>query len=55
MISWTLCWSKDYVNNMTTWETILSHNYYGTDIKTFAKENYWIEKDNKKHYINTLK
>lgn len=33
IISWTLCWSKDYLINMTNWERILSHNYYNIELK----------------------
>lgn len=55
MIWWTLCWSKDYIENMTTWEAILAHNYYNADIKEYAHNRYWVGKDNIKHYINTLK
>lgn len=42
MIAWVLCWSKDYVENLTTWEAILAHNYYNKDIKEFAKHHYWL-------------
>ena len=55
IIYWTLCWSKDYIENMTTWEVILAHNYYNEDIKEYAHTVYWMGKDNIKHYINTLK
>ena len=54
-IVWTIGWNRDYVENLTTWEAILAHNYYNEDIKEFAKHHYWLTPSGQQQVIHTLK
>ena len=54
MFGWQIGW-KDYINNLTTWELILRHNYYNQDIYEMVKKLCWLKADGSEQCATTLK